>query len=92
MLCSDQLSPKAVEALKDRRVVAIAGGWRHTAAADDAGNLYTWGWNKVRELIILHLLQQSQSSIIYERMTSSKHTTWADCGYLLYTCGETLLI
>ena len=47
MLCSDQLSPKAVEALKDRRIVAIAGGWRHTAAADDAGNLYTWGWNKV---------------------------------------------
>ena len=48
VLCSDQLSPKAVEALKDRRVIAIAGGWRHTAAADDAGNLYTWGWNKVR--------------------------------------------
>lgn len=47
VLCSDQLSPKAVEALKDRRIVAIAGGWRHTAAADDAGNLYTWGWNKV---------------------------------------------
>ena len=47
LLCSDQLSPKAVEALKDRRVIAIAGGWRHTAAADDAGNLYTWGWNKV---------------------------------------------
>ena len=47
MLCRDQLSPKAVESLKDRRVVAISGGWRHTAAADDAGNLYTWGWNKV---------------------------------------------
>ena len=55
MLCSDQLSPKAVEALKDRRVIAIAGGWRHTAAADDAGNLYTWGWNKVggSELVCL---------------------------------------
>jgi len=47
LLCSDQLSPKAVESLKDTRVVAISGGWRHTAAADDAGNLYTWGWNKV---------------------------------------------
>ena len=35
-----------MEALKDRRMVAISGGWRHTAAADDAGNLYTWGWNK----------------------------------------------
>ena len=37
-----------MEALKDRRMVAISGGWRHTAAADDAGNLYTWGWNKAR--------------------------------------------
>lgn len=44
--CSDQLSPKAVESLRDRRMVAISGGWRHTAAADDAGNLFTWGWNK----------------------------------------------
>ena len=35
-----------MEALKDRRMVAISGGWRHTAAADDAGNLFTWGWNK----------------------------------------------
>ena len=35
-----------MEALKDRRMVAISGDWRHTAAADDAGNLYTWGWNK----------------------------------------------
>lgn len=35
-----------MEALKDRRMVAISGGWRHTAAADDAGNLLTWGWNK----------------------------------------------
>jgi hypothetical protein len=27
--------------------VLISGGWRHTAAADDAGRLFTWGWNKV---------------------------------------------
>jgi alpha-tubulin suppressor-like RCC1 family protein len=25
----------------------IAGGWRHTVAADADGNLYGWGWNKV---------------------------------------------
>ena len=40
--------PKAVDALKEKRIVLVSGGWRHTAAADDAGRLYTWGWNKVR--------------------------------------------
>ena len=48
LCCSDQLVPKAVEGLRGKRVVLISGGWRHTAAADDSGNLYTWGWNKAR--------------------------------------------
>ena len=46
-MCRDQAAPKAVEALKDVNVTLISGGWRHTVAADDAGNLYAWGWNKV---------------------------------------------
>lgn len=25
----------------------IAGGWRHTVALDEQGQLYGWGWNKV---------------------------------------------
>jgi alpha-tubulin suppressor-like RCC1 family protein len=46
-VCSDQLVPKAVEALRGKQIVLISGGWRHTAAADDSGKLYAWGWNKV---------------------------------------------
>ncbi len=58
MNCSDQLIPKAVEALKDNRIVLISGGWRHTAAADDTGKLYAWGWNKVcllTEVAVIHI-------------------------------------
>jgi len=36
-----------VEALAGRRVRKIAGGWRHTLAADKDGRLWAWGWNKV---------------------------------------------
>jgi alpha-tubulin suppressor-like RCC1 family protein len=25
----------------------IAGGWRHTVALDEDGQMYGWGWNKV---------------------------------------------
>jgi hypothetical protein len=46
---SDQLLPKKVEALRGKRVQTVAGGWRHTMAADSEGVLYGWGWNKVRE-------------------------------------------
>lgn len=35
-------------ALQGRRIRRIAGGWRHTLAADDEGRLWAWGWNKVR--------------------------------------------
>ncbi|KAK9903587.1 hypothetical protein WJX75_009396 [Coccomyxa subellipsoidea] len=48
--CTDQLVPKAVESLKDSRIVLISGGWRHTSVADDTGMLYSWGWNKFGQL------------------------------------------
>ena len=65
--CSDQLIPKAVEALKDSRIVLISGGWRHTAAADDTGKLYAWGWNKV---------QKCHSPIVYR---TSKYPPFLRC-------------
>lgn len=46
----DRLTPAMVEALQDRNIVCVAGGWRHTVAADDKGNLYAWGWNKFGQL------------------------------------------
>lgn len=45
--CRDLAAPKQVQGLKSRRITLISGGWRHTVAADDAGNLHAWGWNKV---------------------------------------------
>lgn len=44
----DRLAPAQLTALAGRRVVVMAGGWRHTMAVDDAGRLFSWGWNKVR--------------------------------------------
>ena len=37
--------PKRVAAVSD--VALVAGGWRHTLAADREGRLYASGWNKV---------------------------------------------
>lgn len=39
--------PKAIEALREVRITLISGGWRHTMAADDTGQLHGWGWNRV---------------------------------------------
>jgi hypothetical protein len=42
----DHLVPFQVEALKNKIIQAVAGGWRHTVALDADGQLYGWGWNK----------------------------------------------
>lgn len=47
---ADLAAPKQVQGLKSRRITLISGGWRHTVAADDAGNLHAWGWNKFGQL------------------------------------------
>ena len=44
----DQVLPKAIEALREVHITLISGGWRHTMAADDTGQLHGWGWNRVR--------------------------------------------
>lgn len=31
----------------------ISGGWRHTMALDNEGQIYGWGWNKVTHQIYL---------------------------------------
>jgi alpha-tubulin suppressor-like RCC1 family protein len=42
----DHLIPHQVEALEKTKVQSISGGWRHTMALDNEGQLYGWGWNK----------------------------------------------
>ncbi|KAG1657956.1 hypothetical protein FOA52_004727 [Chlamydomonas sp. UWO 241] len=46
----DCMTAKRVEGLAGVRVVRVAGGWRHTMAADSDGVLYAWGWNKFGQL------------------------------------------
>jgi hypothetical protein len=41
---SDRLVPTEVTPLAGRVIVAVAGGWRHTLALDEAGTLFAWGW------------------------------------------------
>ncbi len=36
--------PKRVEAVQ--KVAVVAGGWRHTMAADSEGRVFACGWNK----------------------------------------------
>lgn len=42
----DHLIPHKLEALRDKFISQISGGWRHTMALTSDGNLYGWGWNK----------------------------------------------
>jgi alpha-tubulin suppressor-like RCC1 family protein len=35
-------------------VSLVAGGWRHTLAADDSGSLWAWGWNLFGQLALGH--------------------------------------
>lgn len=46
----DRTMATEVAALAGVRIAAVAGGWRHTAAVDADGNVYSWGWNKFGQL------------------------------------------
>lgn len=46
----DHSTPCLVAALSHCRITRVAGGWRHTVAADSEGRLYAWGWNKFGQL------------------------------------------
>lgn len=47
---TDHMRPKLVESLLSKLIIRVAGGWRHTMAADQEGRLYAWGWNKFGQL------------------------------------------
>ncbi|KAF7840143.1 ultraviolet-B receptor UVR8 [Senna tora] len=42
----DHLVPHKLQALSDKFISKIAGGWRHSMALTSCGLLYGWGWNK----------------------------------------------
>eukprot|EP00002_Diphylleia_rotans_P025562 TRINITY_DN5054_c0_g1_i7.p1 TRINITY_DN5054_c0_g1~~TRINITY_DN5054_c0_g1_i7.p1 ORF type:complete len:745 (+),score=126.96 TRINITY_DN5054_c0_g1_i7:37-2271(+) len=49
----DQLTPRLVSDIVETVVELKAGGC-HTAALDDKGQLYIWGWNKYMQLGVTH--------------------------------------
>lgn len=50
VVCSDRLIACEVSRLSGVPVLQIAGGWRHTMALDQEGNVWAWGWNKFGQL------------------------------------------
>ncbi|KAI4336459.1 hypothetical protein L6164_014983 [Bauhinia variegata] len=42
----DHLVPHKLQALSDKFISQISGGWRHSMALTSCGLLYGWGWNK----------------------------------------------
>ena len=39
-----------MKGLEGVRVAQVACGWRHSAAVDDQGRLYVWGWGRWGQL------------------------------------------
>lgn len=48
--CRDQPIPKKIDAVSNKKIALVTGGWRHTLAADKEGELYAWGWNQFGQL------------------------------------------
>lgn len=46
----DHRLPVRVEVPGAPTITTACCGWRHTAAVDAEGRLYTWGWNKYGQL------------------------------------------
>ncbi|KAJ1387800.1 Regulator of chromosome condensation, RCC1 [Sesbania bispinosa] len=46
----DHLVPRKVQALSDKCISQISGGWRHTMALASSGQLLGWGWNKFGQI------------------------------------------
>ncbi|KAJ1405033.1 Regulator of chromosome condensation, RCC1 [Sesbania bispinosa] len=46
----DHLVPRKVQALSDKCISQISGGWRHTMALTSSGQLLGWGWNKFGQI------------------------------------------
>ncbi|CAJ1937769.1 unnamed protein product [Sphenostylis stenocarpa] len=46
----DHLVPCKVEALSDKFISQVSGGWRHSMALTSSGQLLGWGWNKFGQI------------------------------------------
>ncbi|XP_057419366.1 ultraviolet-B receptor UVR8-like [Lotus japonicus] len=46
----DHLVPRRVQALSDKFISQVSGGWRHSMALTSSGQLLGWGWNKFGQI------------------------------------------
>ncbi|XP_004503906.1 ultraviolet-B receptor UVR8-like isoform X2 [Cicer arietinum] len=46
----DHLVPCKVQALSDKFISQVSGGWRHSMALTSTGQLFGWGWNKFGQI------------------------------------------
>lgn len=46
----DCLVPRKVQAMSDKSISQVSGGWRHSMALTSNGQLFGWGWNKFGQI------------------------------------------
>lgn len=91
---SDQYVPKRVEAV--RHVALVAGGWRHTLAADREGRVYACGWNKfgqcgvgsTEDVVTPQQVQGLDGERVVQLKSGWKHTLAVTDSGKLYSWGR----
>ncbi|CAM6119340.1 unnamed protein product [Calypogeia fissa] len=80
----DHLVPYQVGALKNKRVVQISGGWRHTVALDCDGRLHGWGWNKFGQVGVGNTDDQNSPQLV--KNLADQTVTQVSCGWRHTVC------
>jgi hypothetical protein len=91
---SDQYVPKRVEAVG--HVALVAGGWRHTLAADREGRVYACGWNKfgqcgvgsTEDVVTPQQVQGLDGERVVQLKSGWKHTLAVTDSGKLYSWGR----
>ncbi|AET04805.2 chromosome condensation regulator RCC1 repeat protein [Medicago truncatula] len=60
----DCLVPRKVQALSDKLISQVSGGWRHSMALTSNGQLFGWGWNKFGQIGIGHNFDCSSPMLV----------------------------
>lgn len=76
---NDRLIPHEVTALAGRVITAVAGGWRHTLALDQAGTLFAWGWNKFGQLGLGHTNDEVTPQVV--EALAGRPVSLLSCGW-----------
>ncbi|CAM6066951.1 unnamed protein product [Sphagnum tenellum] len=75
----DHLVPHQVHALRNKKIRSIAGGWRHTVAVDEDGQMYGWGWNKFGQVGVNNTEDQNYPQIV--KGLADQRVTQVSCGW-----------